>query len=265
MRRVISVCSEKGGAGKTTATVNIASGLAKQGKKVLVIDLDQQGNASRSLGYIKDGKPTISEVIYNLSAGIEMDYADTIRKSDDGVDYVPSSQTLTNITTFMAGDSDGNYILKRVLDNEVYSDYDYIIIDCRTLLDLLVSNSLNASTHVVIPVECGVFSFDGLEKMLDKVKSINNSTNKKLKVLGILLNKVNRTNISSSIVESVRESYPTLTFKTAIPFYPAQAEMGVVTQTSCVNDKNSSMGKHFIALSEEIISLLSGEGVKNNG
>lgn len=253
MKAIISICSEKGGAGKTTATVNIASGLAKHGKKVLVVDLDQQGNASRSFGYVKDGKPTIAEVIYNLSAGIEMNYADTIRHGDNGVDYVPSSQMLTNITTFIAGDSDSNYILKRVLENEVYSQYDYILLDCRTLLDLLVSNAMNASTHVIIPVECGVFSFDGLEKMLHKVTSINNSTNRQLKVLGILLNKFNRTNVSSSIVDSVKESYDSLTFDTIIPFCPAQSEMAVISQKSCVDDKNSSLGAAFAKISEETI------------
>lgn len=249
---VISVCSEKGGAGKTTATVNIASGLAKQGKKVLVIDLDQQGNASRSFGYINDGKPTVAEIIYNLSAGIEMNYADTIRHSDNGVDYIPSSQMLTNITTFMAGDSDGNYMLKKVLESETFSEYDYILLDCRTLLDILVSNAMNASTHVIIPVECGVFSFDGLEKMLNKVTSINNSTNKQLKILGILLNKASRTNVSLSIVDSVCKEYPSFVFETIIPFCPAQSEMAVISQKSCVDDKNSSMGAAFSKVADEI-------------
>ena len=115
MAKIISVCSEKGGA------LNIARGLAKKGKKVLVIDLDQQGNASRALGYIKDGKYTISEVIYNLSAGMETDYADTVRHSESGVDYVPSSPMLTGITTFMANDSDSNYVLKRAVQNDVYA------------------------------------------------------------------------------------------------------------------------------------------------
>lgn len=256
MAKVISVCSEKGGAGKTTTTLNIASGLAKHGKKVLVIDLDQQGNASRALGFTKDGKPTISEVIYNLSAGMETDYADTIRTSESGVDYVPSSPMLTNITTFIASDTESNYVLKRAMQNEIYANYDYVLIDCRTLLDLLVSNAMNTSDYIVIPVECGVYSFDGLEKMLNKVTSINNSTNKQLRVLGILLNKFNRTTVSTSIIDSVKESYPTLTFNTVIPFCPAQSEMAVISQKSCVDDKNSSMGKAYADVVEEILTKI---------
>ncbi len=253
MSKIISVCSEKGGVGKTTTTVNIAAGLVKLGKKVLVIDLDQQGNASHALGYIKDGKPTMSEVIYNAAAGIATDYASTVRHSSNGVDYVPASPMLTNITTFIASDSDSNYVLKRAMKNSVYDEYDYILLDCRTLLDLLVSNAMNASDSVIIPVECAVYSFDGLTKMLNKVISINNSTNRQLRVLGILLNKFNRTNASTSIADSVREGYGSLTFKTIIPYCPAQSEMAVVNQTCCVNDENSTMGKAYLEVAEEVL------------
>ncbi len=249
---IISICSEKGGVGKTTTTVNIAGGLAKLGKKVLVIDLDQQGNASQALGYVKDGNPTISEVIYNTVAGIENDYSATIRHAENGVDYVPASPMLTNITTFMASDSDSNYVLKRALNNNIYNAYDYILLDCRTLLDLLVANAMNVSTHVIIPVESGVFSYTGLDKMIDKVKSINNSTNKRLKILGILLNKQIRTTVSTSIADSVKDEYTTLVFNTSIPFCPAQTEKAALSGQSCVDDSKSSLGNAFLALAEEI-------------
>lgn len=254
MSKIISVCSEKGGVGKTTTTVNIAAGLAKHGKSVLVIDLDQQGNASNALGHIKDSRPTMSEVIYNVAAGIPTEYSDTIRHSDNGVDYVPASPMLTNITTFIASDSDSNYVLKRALNNDVYDKYDYVLIDCRTLLDLLVSNAMNASESVIIPVECAVYSFDGLTKMINKVISINNSTNPQLKILGILLNKYNRTNVSTSIADSVRDEYGSMTFKAIIPFCPAQSETAVVTHICCVNDDNSSMGKAYIEVAKEVLS-----------
>lgn len=253
MSKIISVSSEKGGVGKTTVTVNVASGLAKLGKKVLVIDLDQQGNASQALGYIKDGKPTIAELIYNTIAGIDIDYSETIRHGSDGVDYVAASPMLTAITTFMANSSDSNYILKSVLSNDVYSDYDYILLDCRTLLDLLVSNAMNASDRIIIPVESGVFSFEGLSKMIDKVKSINATTNPKLKVLGILLNKQIRTNVSMSIADSIREAYPDLTFSATIPFCPAQTENAVCEAKSCVSIDRSSVGTAFINVAKEIL------------
>lgn len=254
MSIIISICSEKGGVGKTTAAVNISGGLAKLGKKVLVVDLDQQGNASQALGYIKDGKPTVSELIYNTIAGIKTDYTNSVRHASYNIDYIPASAMLTNITTFMASDSDSNYVLKRVLENEVYSQYDYIILDCRTLLDLLASNAMNTSDYIIIPVESGVYSFDGLSKMLDKVSSVNNSTNHRLRVLGILLNKQQRTVVSTSIADSIREGYADITFNTVIPFCPAQTENAVLNQTSCVNDEKSTLGAAFLKIAEEIIN-----------
>jgi chromosome partitioning protein len=254
MKQIISVCSEKGGAGKTTSTINIASGLARLGKKVLVIDLDQQGNASKNLGYIKDGKPTSAELIYAVIAETPLNFEDTIRHSKNGVDYIPASPMLTSITTFMANDNDSNYIIKRALANEAYAGYDYILFDCRTLLDLLVSNAMNASDSVIIPVESGVYSFDGLSKLLGKVKSLNASTNRTLKVLGILLNKQQRTTVSTSIADSIREEYADITFKASIPYCPAQSENAVVGQTSCVDDKSSTMGQAFMKVAEEVIA-----------
>ena len=148
---IISICSEKGGVGKTTTTINLAGGLAKRRKEVLVVDLDQQQNASHALGYVKDGRPTSAELIYNTVAGIPIDYAEAIRTCGNGVDYIPSSPMLTNITGTIANDTenDSNFVLRRLLCNEVFAGYDYILLDCRTILDLLISNALNASNYVI--------------------------------------------------------------------------------------------------------------------
>lgn len=251
----ISVCSEKGGVGKTVSTTNIAGGLVRLEKKVLVVDLDQQQNLSATLGYIKDGKPTVSELIYNAVADIETDCRSAIRHSESGIDYIPSSAMLTNITSTMANDTDSNYILKRIFDNEVFDSYDYILFDCRTLLDLLVSNAMNASDYVVIPVESGVYAYDGLEKMIDKVSSINNSTNRYLRILGILLNKQQRTNISASVAESIKNEYESITFNTSIPFCPAQTEQAIMQGKSCVFNDKSSLGKAFMGVAYEILGL----------
>jgi chromosome partitioning protein len=255
---IISICSEKGGVGKTTATVNIASGLAKMGKKILVIDLDQQGNCSYSLGYVGDNKPTIAELIYNEVSNVNMiSVTDTIRHSDNGIDYIPASPMLTNITSIISNDSDSNYVLKRCLSDECFNQYDYILIDCRTLLDLLVANAMNTSQYVIIPVENGIYSYVGLEKMIDKVTSINKSTNPQLRVLGILLNKQQRTVVGNSISDTVKGDYQELTFKTTIPYCPAQVEKSVINQVSCLDNKNSSLSKAFMQLAEEIVTKTS--------
>lgn len=255
MAIIISICSEKGGVGKTTTTVNLAGGLARSGKSVLVLDLDQQKNASYALGYIKDGKLTAAELIYNTVAGIETVHSSAIRHNENGIDYIPASPMLTNITSTIANDTDNdsNYVIKRLLSNEVFEKYDYILIDCRTLLDLLVSNAMNASDYIIIPVESGIYAYNGLDKMLDKVSSINNSTNKRLKVLGILLNKMQRTTVSTSLAQSIREEYESMTFKTQIPYCLAQTEHAVLTKTANVFDEKSTLGKTFLELTKEII------------
>lgn len=253
MAKIISICSEKGGVGKTTTTTNVAGGLARLGKKVLVIDLDQQQNASKTLGYVKDGKLTVAELIYNEVAGIETDHAASIRTNDNGIDYIPSTAMLTNITSTIANDNDSNYVIKRVLNHDIFKQYDHILLDCRTLLDLLVSNAMNASDYVIIPVESGVYAYNGLDKMINKVSSINNSTNRDLRVLGILLNKQQRTTVSTSLADSIRGEYKKLTFKTGIPYCPAQTEKAILNQSSCVFDEKSSLGQAFISLTDEII------------
>ena len=253
MSKIISVCSEKGGVGKTTTTVNVAGGLVQLGKKVLVIDLDQQQNASRTLGYIKDGKLTVAELIYNAVADIDTNLSDVIRHNESGIDYIPSSPMLTNITSTMANDEDSNYILRRILSNDVFAEYDYILLDCRTLLDLLASNAMNASNYVIIPVESGIYAYEGLDKMLNKVASVNNSTNRNLRVLGILLNKMQRTNVSVSLADSIRDEYDRITFRTAIPYCPAQTEKAIMNQKGSVFDKGRSLGQAFRQLAEEVL------------
>lgn len=255
---IISVCSEKGGVGKTTTTTNLAGGLAKNGKKVLVLDLDQQQNASHSLGYVKDGRPTTAELIYNTVAGIPIDYADAIRTCESGVDYIPSSPMLTNITGTIANDTenDSNFVIKRLLSNSDFKKYDYILLDCRTILDLLISNALNASNYIIIPVDLGIYAYNGLDKMLDKVASINNTTNRDLRVLGVLLNKIQRTNVNMSLADSIKNEYSNLTFKTSIPYCPAQTELAVLNQKSCVFDERSSLGKAFMELTDEVINII---------
>ncbi len=251
---IISILSEKGGVGKTTTTVNVAGGLAQLGKKVLVIDLDQQQNASNTLGFIKDGKYTVAELIYNEVAEIETDYEAIIRHGENGIDYIPSSPMLTNITSTMANDEDSNYIIKRILSNDTFSKYDYILLDCRTLLDLLASNAMNASDYVIIPVESGIYAYEGLDKMMNKVSSINNSTNRSLRVLGILLNKLQRTTVSTSLADSIRSEYDNITFTTTIPYCPAQTEKAILNHQSSVFDKNSSLGQAYRQLATEIVA-----------
>lgn len=217
-------------------------------KSTCHIDLDGQANASKALGFSPDGKQTSAELIYNTVAGMETDLRLVIRHAEDGTDYIPASQMLTGIVTFIANDTDSNYVLKRALDKEIFKSYDYIFFDCRTLLDLLAANALNASDNCIIPVESGLYSYMGLASMIDKVQSINNSTNRDLRVLGILLNKQQRTSVAQEIAKDVRECYGGFVFKNAVPYCPAQAEQAVMG-----NAKQSNLQTAFGKIADEVI------------
>lgn len=251
MKKVISICNEKGGVGKTTTTINIAKQLAKDGLKVLVVDLDAQGNAGKALGFIRDGKPTSADLIYDTLSG-RMDNVENYIRFDDrcNVYYIPSSKLLGSITTFMANsqDIDCNYIIKTILDNPFFNDFDYVLFDCRTLLDILVSNALNSSDYILIPVESAIYSFDGLSNILEKVETLHASTNPKLKVIGILVNKQKNTTIGLSVTNSVKERYGNMIFNMIIPDCPAQAESGILG----IEKKNGSLELAFHNVTKEL-------------
>lgn len=251
MKKTISICNEKGGVGKTTTTISVAKQLAKDGYKVLVIDLDAQGNTGRALNFLEDGKYTSADLIYNTLSGRPLNADDYIRYSEDyGVYYIPSSKLLGSITTFMASSTniDCNYILKTILDDKMFDGFDYILYDCRTLLDILVSNAMTSSDYVLIPVESGIYSFDGLASILEKVDTIGASTNPKLKVIGILINKQKNTVIGTSVTDSVKERYGSMVFNMVIPDCPAQAENSILG----INKKNGSLELAFHNVTKEL-------------
>lgn len=238
--KIISFCSEKGGVGKTTTTVNAGVHLALMGSKVLVVDLDGQANASKFFGFIPDGKPTTAELIYNTVGGMNINYDDYIRHSEyDKVDYIPASQMLAGITSVITNtQKDVNYVIKEIFEKDYFKQYDYILFDCRTLLDLLISNALNASDYAIIPVDGGLYSFDGLFNMLDKIMSVIDNSNPRLDLLGIILNKRTNTVVSNSVEAGVREEYKGEVFTTTIPYCPAQCEnniMGKMKETDSIN------------------------------
>ncbi len=237
--------------GKSTCAVNIAKSLTAKGKKVLVVDLDGQANASKAFGFSQDGKQTSAELIYNTVAGIQTDMEAVIRQAEDGTDYIPASQMLTGIVTFIANDTDSNYVLRRAFCDHVFQKYDYIFFDCRTLLDLLAANALNASDRCIIPVESGLYSYIGLHQMIDKVLSLNNSTNRDLRILGILLNKQQRTSVAQEIAKEVRERYGDYVFRNTVPYCPAQAEQAVLGRSTLA--KQSSLQTAFDKIADEVI------------
>lgn len=250
--KVISIANEKGGVGKTTTTLNIGAALSALGNKVMLIDLDQQANLSDYLGHTEQGGNTISEALYFKTANLQMDYSSLVRKNEEGVWFIPSSKMLASITSVLSNTANSQEILKDILADSYFSQFDYILIDCRPSLDLLVVNALAASDSIIIPVQAEKFSFDAVKSTIDTIKRTNNP---KLKLEGLILTMVNkRTNMAKAVEDALRTQYGDKVFKTIIPRL-TEATNSTFEQRSLVSDKSSVLGKAYMEIAKEIVGV----------
>lgn len=253
--KIISVITEKGGVGKTTTTFNLGCALGAMGLKVLLIDFDKQANLSSSCGFISDGHRTVSDLIYNAATGYPSEYTNVVRTSanNKNVYYIPASHMLDASNSIIASCPDCNFVIKKILEDSFFNQYDYIIIDNRPALDLLAQNALNAAHYAIVPVDGGVHSFDAIDSILAKLKTISNTTNPKLKLIGILENKTDNTNICKQIDIACRELYGENVLKTRIPDRKAQVNNSITSCTGCVNIKTNTLAEVYHSLAEEIV------------
>ncbi|WP_298486703.1 ParA family protein [uncultured Ruminococcus sp.] len=252
--KVISIITEKGGTGKTTTTFNLGCALGKLGKKVLLIDLDKQGNLTSYCSEIAPRK-TIADLIYNVASGdTNIDYSEYIRHSEKNpnVDYISAGRMLASANSVIASSANCNYILRQVCDDLIKA-YDYIIIDNRPDLDLLAQNALNASDSIIIPIDAGIFAFDAIDLISEKVNAVKATTNPQLKILGILENRCNITKTSKEIDSACREIYGDSVFKTIIPARPEQVNRTVKSYAGCVNLPGNTLADIYAELANEVI------------
>lgn len=253
---IISVANQKGGVGKTTTVLNIGAGLAKANQKVLLIDLDSQNHLSRWLGYItSDGKPTVSELIYQEVSGINSNnYEQYIRHNkQESVDYIPSNHMLSGVLGILGADSDSVNVLKRVFDNDFFAVYDYIIIDCQPSLDLLVSNALSACDKLLVPVQADLLAYEGVNQMLQTYQRVKQITDISDFILGVLPTMYDkRTVISNEILQALNESYGDYVIEPPIS-YRVEAKNSSATRTSLVNQKHSVVGDEYMQVVTEIL------------
>ena len=248
MGKIISIVNQKGGVGKTTTTVNLGASLTIEKQKVLLIDFDQQANATISLGINReDINYDIVDILLN-SAEVE----DVILKTNvESLDIIPASIRLSQLEDLLYNTDYKEWILYKKIES-LKNKYDYILIYCPPSLGLIIDNALFASDSVIIPVECGFYAYDALTQMVNKIDEVQKI--KKINIEGILLTKLdNRNTFGYKIVDKVRFMFPNKTFKTIISASSHIQEAPMYGKTVIQFSYNSRGSKEYRELAKEIL------------
>lgn len=253
--KIISIANQKGGVGKTTTAVNLGSALQIEGNKVLLIDLDPQANLSSYLGFEKIGKydnPTISHLMISCVTGMEVYAQDCIYHNDTNkLDFIPSDINLANADYYLIQAVAREKVLKRILTNECFQSYDYIIIDCLPSLGILLTNALTASDGLIIPVQTQKFALDGLTMLNNIVQQVKDAVNEKLELIGVLATMVDNTNMSKAVLEQLSAKYGSKLFTTKISKSVTAANSSE-QQKALTFMGNSKLGKEYLEVGAEV-------------
>lgn len=252
MARVIAVCNQKGGVGKTTTAVNLGAYLAAQGKYVLLVDLDSQANATMGLGM--EVHPTAMNVYHSLVSDTNPEQI--IRKTPlFGYDVLPAAQSLAGATVELVSMQEREFRLRRVL-NHVRNNYDYVLIDCPPSLGLLTINALAAADRVLIPVQCEYYALEGLGQLMRTIELVRGSINQDLSVLGVVLTMHDKRNqLSRQVLNEVMHHFPGRVFETPVPRVISVAEAPSFGKTILQHDPASKAAYAYHRLAQEIIRL----------
>lgn len=258
--KVIAIVNNKGGIGKTVSTVNLAIGLAREGKKVLVIDLDPQGSLTVSLGYREQEKiqVTISSLLEKIINDEEVLAGEGVLHHGEGIELIPANISLSGIEVMLVNTISRESILKEYVKG-IEKDYDYCLIDCSPSLGMLTLNALTCADSVIIPVQPHYLSLKGMEQLFETIKRVKRSLNKELSIEGILVTMVDsRTNYARDIIALLHEAYEDKIriFKNVIPLSVRAAEISAEGSSIYVHDPN---GKVAVAYADVVKEVLNGE------
>ena len=257
--KVIAVVNQKGGVGKTTTTENLGIGLAKEGKKVLLIDMDHQGSLTISLGYPTPDElyPTVSDMFEKVINDSLADSKAGIIKQREGVDLLPGNIELSGLEVSLVNIMSRETVLKQYL-NTIKKDYDYILLDCMSSLGMITMNALVAADSVLIPVQAQYLSAKGLEQLLMTVSKVRRQINPKLKIDGIVLTMVDkRTNYAKEISSLIRTLYGGMlnVFKTDIPHSVRAAEISAEGKSIFEHDPKGKVAEAYRELTKEVLAI----------
>ena len=252
MSRVIAIANQKGGVGKTTTSINLSACLAEKGKKVLLIDMDSQGNTTSGFGFEKN---ELDKTVYEvLREEVSIEEAIIpVEECFENLFLIPANRNLAGAEIELVTRENMQHILKKQLE-PIKDEYDFIVIDCPPALGMLTVNAMTAADSVLVPIQCEFYALDGLSQLIYTIELIQESLNPDLYIEGVVFTMYDsRTNLSMQVVDNVKKNLNQKIYKTVIPRNIRLAEAPSYGLPITMYDPKSAGAESYMALANEVI------------